>query len=160
MRVAVCIRDFPTDANAFIPVGREFDLSFQVHTCGSTKVAPESHPHFFRTEERPDGPWEPMPGETYHCIDNDFTPMISYRTHKIDERRIAVGNCFQTKAEVEDKLPGVRAALTGKSLRDVLDAAHPEIRKGIADFVPSDRSVFGLVDALIEIVLKSWEKSR
>lgn len=151
MRVAVCIRDFPTDVNAFIPVGREFDLSFEVHTCGSTKVAPESHPHFFRIEERPDEPWEPKPGETYHCIDNDFTPMISYRTHAIDERRIAVGNYFRTKAELEAKLPGVRAALAGKSLRDVLDSLDHDL------LAASYEERAAKVPTIKKLILAAWE---
>lgn len=115
MRVAICIRDYPTDRGSFIPQGQEIEFSSETITCGSVPVTPSQHPHFFRVEERPEGPWRPAAGGMFWWINTTLEVIPDSNSGcESDKGRIAAGNCYRTKGEAEARIPAVKRAYRGE----------------------------------------------
>lgn len=163
MKVAKVIRDYPIPGSV--------DLWFKAGDTLTDKIAREifaneedcaievseakRHPHFFEISEVPDGPWKPKAGEAYYALTTALDVFSDTMSGMgVDRLRIEAGNCFRTKEEAESKLPAVRAALTGKSLKEVLEG----LRERLIDI--SDNPLLGPIrraEYITGVILAVWE---
>ncbi len=159
MKVAVCIQPWPlAPKRQTITVGTEFELSGGSHV--GLNCPPGDWPDFFRIEERPDGPWKPRDGELFWTIDGSlgyaYLQRMDYAQPGLVSK-VENLNCFRTREDAEAKIPAVRNALKGRSLKDVLEGIRNGLEVTMRRRCGDPTDIEERTDDLIADILTAWE---
>lgn len=160
MKVAICIQDFPKlGTPEYYKVGDEVVMDGHNITAPGWMIMPCEFPHFFRIDERPDGPWKPRECDEFYFIDSSLQAgRTTFHGAAASHRSILdAGNCFRTEQEAESKIPAVRNALQGRSLKDVLDGMVHDIKHSIHSRREAPCGSLYIAEVIIKQILAAWE---